>query len=688
MNLRNVSIATLCRVLAVVTGLVFLAGCGGGSSSTAPPTSPTVTLSASSLTFTSEPVGTPSATQTVTLNNTGTAALSISGIQASGDFGETNNCTSSVAAGSSCTITVTFTPTTSGSRTGAVSITDNASNSPQSVSLTGTGSASTVSLSTTSITFSTQVMVGTPSAAQPVTVNNTGTAALAFTSIVATTPFTETDNCLAGVAAGASCTINVTFTPTAVGAVAGGTLTLTDNSNGTAGTTQTVTLAGSGFTGNSVPVAVNFGPGGQGTITANGSPYYNGIFTTVTVCEPGTTTCTSIPNILVDTGSVGLRVLNSALTGVTLTTITDTSNDTLNECLGYADGSYNWGPVQWATVQIGGETASQVPAAEGGTANQGIPIQNISNTSNPPAGMSCLSTPGAYNANTITLLGANGILGVGSTPQDCVSGNTNYCTSSSSDAYYVLCTSTQQCGVPSTLPVADQVWNPVAAFASADINGVVLQLPSIPAAGQATVAGTLVFGIGTQTCPGSPAGCTPNGLGNAQVYAQDDYNYFPQVVFNSVTYTSPSTGGNNPSYIDSGSFANFVSDATTLNTYASSQSITVSDCMAGTTDVGFYCPTPYPPALSLPVEVSGYGSVGSGTITLSIANALTLTEDNPTFAAFNNLGYESGGTDPSNDSWDFGMPWFFGQPNGVFVGIAGGLPLPTGVSAPYGYWAF
>src|SRR5208283_1946486 len=76
MNRRDVSIATLCGLLAVITGLIFLAGCsGGGSNNTTPPGSPTVSLSATSLTFTSEPVGTPSTGQTITINNTGSASL-------------------------------------------------------------------------------------------------------------------------------------------------------------------------------------------------------------------------------------------------------------------------------------------------------------------------------------------------------------------------------------------------------------------------------------------------------------------------------------------------------------------------------------------------------------------------------------------------------------------------------------
>jgi hypothetical protein len=351
----------------------------------------------------------------------------------------------------------------------------------------------------------------------------------------------------------------------------------------------------------------------------------------------------------------------------------------LNECIEYADTTYTWGPVALATVQIGGETASQLPASAAAT-TPGVPIQLIPNEPT-PASAQC----GQVSDDTVALLGANGILGVGSLPQDCGAD----CVNSASNSPYFLCPTSGDC-TETDAPLADQVWNPVAAFGSADTNGVILQLPSIPAGGAASVPGTLVFGIGTETCPGSPAGCTPNPLGTATVYAQDAEGFFPTVVFNNVTYTSPTLGGGNQSYIDSGSFALFVSDATTLNTYASAQAISVSDCMVGTpaADIGFYCSTPYPPALSVPVQVNGYGNVGSGTITLSIANALDLfSANNYMYAAFNNLAIESGGSDPSNDSWDFGLPFFFGQPNGVFSGIAGTNP-PNSESAPYGYWAF
>jgi hypothetical protein len=84
-------------------------------------------------------VGTTSAAQTVTVANTGTAALKIISIATSGAFSRTTTCKSSLAAGSSCQISVKFTPTTTGALTGAVTITDNATDSPQTINLTGTG---------------------------------------------------------------------------------------------------------------------------------------------------------------------------------------------------------------------------------------------------------------------------------------------------------------------------------------------------------------------------------------------------------------------------------------------------------------------------------------------------------------------------------------------------------------------
>jgi Pro-kumamolisin, activation domain/Abnormal spindle-like microcephaly-assoc'd, ASPM-SPD-2-Hydin len=111
---------------------------GTGSASTAP----NVSLAPTSLMFASQTVGTASASQAITLSNTGNAALSITSISITGtnssDFTETNTCGTSVAQSATCTITVVFQPTAAGNRTASISIADNAAGNPQTASLTGT----------------------------------------------------------------------------------------------------------------------------------------------------------------------------------------------------------------------------------------------------------------------------------------------------------------------------------------------------------------------------------------------------------------------------------------------------------------------------------------------------------------------------------------------------------------------
>jgi len=226
-----------------------------------------VTLSPSTLTFGSQSIGTTSAPETVTLTNTGNAPVTISNIAITGingeDFAQTNTCGGSVAVEANCTISVIFTPSASGSRAASLTITDSAASSPQTVSLSGTGTVATVSLSTTSLMFGSQPL-GTTSTAQPVTLSNTGNAALAISSIAVSGDFGQSNNCGASIAAGSSCTINVTFTPTATGTRTG-LLTVTDNSNGVAGSTQTASLSGTGTTSTGgtmsvSPTSLSFGP--------------------------------------------------------------------------------------------------------------------------------------------------------------------------------------------------------------------------------------------------------------------------------------------------------------------------------------------------------------------------------------------------------------------------------------------
>ena len=122
-------------------GVIALQLACSSNGSTPPPssTAPAAMLAPASLSFGNRTKGATSAAQSVTFTNSGTAALSIAALTASGDFAETNNCGGSLAAGASCTIQVTFTPSAAGARAGALTVTDNASTSPQLVPLSGTG---------------------------------------------------------------------------------------------------------------------------------------------------------------------------------------------------------------------------------------------------------------------------------------------------------------------------------------------------------------------------------------------------------------------------------------------------------------------------------------------------------------------------------------------------------------------
>jgi hypothetical protein len=119
----------------ILCGLWLLGGCGGGSMGG----SPNATLSMTSLAFGDESVGVTSPAQNITLSNSGTATLSIASIAVAADFEETNTCGSTLVPGAKCTLSVTFSPTTTGSLNGTISIADNATGSPQTVTLNGTG---------------------------------------------------------------------------------------------------------------------------------------------------------------------------------------------------------------------------------------------------------------------------------------------------------------------------------------------------------------------------------------------------------------------------------------------------------------------------------------------------------------------------------------------------------------------
>ena len=206
---------------------------------------PVVTLTPPSLPFPNVALNTKS-TQSVTVKNTGTAALNISSITIAGtvqsDWSESDNCSGSIAVSGTCTIMVSFTPSTFEDQIATVTLTDNAPNSPQMVPITGNGAEAAVYVSPSSLTFPSQ-KVGTTSAPQTIIVENYGNATLTLSNVSTTGPFVVTANtCGSSLTAGSICTISVEFKPLQTG-VANGALVLTDNAGDSP---QTVDLTGTG----------------------------------------------------------------------------------------------------------------------------------------------------------------------------------------------------------------------------------------------------------------------------------------------------------------------------------------------------------------------------------------------------------------------------------------------------------
>jgi phospholipase C len=183
-----------------------------------------VSLVPANLNFGSQTLGIASSPQNSTLTNLGELALNIASIQVTGtntaDFAETNNCPASLPPSGSCQISVTFTPSAIGVRNAAVSIADNAPNTPQSLPLTGVGVLPNVTFSPPTLSFGNQG-IGTASTPQMTTLTNAGAGVLSISSIgVSGTnsgDFAQTNNCPASVPPSGSCQITVTFTPTRTG---------------------------------------------------------------------------------------------------------------------------------------------------------------------------------------------------------------------------------------------------------------------------------------------------------------------------------------------------------------------------------------------------------------------------------------------------------------------------------------
>ncbi len=293
------------------TQVADLTGTGGST--------PIVSYSPTSLTYATQSVGVASPPQTITISNTGTAALTITSVTASGDFAvQSNNCTTALQATtppSTCHVTVTYTPTAAGPSVGSLTLTDNAPNSPQIILLTGTGALqASVSLSPTSLNFGPQV-VGSTSAPQIITVTNTGTANLTFGAIIPSAGFGETNTCGGAVLPSAICTISVTFTPTALGSNTGA-LTINDSAPNSP---QLVTLSGGGS-----DFGVSVSPGSTTIVAGSNASVTVSVSSISGYNSPVALTCSGLPALSTCSASPSSVTPSSGSAATSTLTVTTT----------------------------------------------------------------------------------------------------------------------------------------------------------------------------------------------------------------------------------------------------------------------------------------------------------------------------------------------------------------------------
>jgi len=358
---------------------------------------------------------------------------------------------------------------------------------------------------------------------------------------------------------------------------------------------------------NVVSVIVDQGP------TVNGSPIgsVNTLFATITVCVPGSTTsCQTIDHIQVDTASYGLRLLAPPLT-LTLPVETLANGNSLVECTPFLDG-YSWGPVVLADVQIAGETAKS------------LPVQVIGDSRFPTVPANCSGMTTGIAEDTVTSFGANGILGIGPFELGCGDCDTN-----AAEGFYYACgTSCTE----TVVPTAMQEPNPVTRFA-ADNNGSIIDLPAVASTGAATLTGSLIFGIDTQSNNQSGTQTVLTVNGNAEL----------SMTFNGQTLAS--------SFIDSGSNGIFFADSSI-----------VTCTVTGLTS--FYCPGN---TLTLGLSIQGANGVMANNLTFNVGDTQTISTTAPT-DTYDVLPQLAGTLPAGNsDTFDYGLAFFYGKRVAVAV---------------------
>jgi len=381
------------------------------------------------------------------------------------------------------------------------------------------------------------------------------------------------------------------------GGSAASTATSTDSSN-SANVPSVPAASGS----NVVPVSIRQLASNTSTLTAN-SPYVS-----VTVCAPGGSNCQTIPDVLVDTGSAGLRLFSGALNSAMLNSLPQIASGggSLAACAQFASG-YAWGSMRQASVQLGGMTSTTA-----------IPVQIMDDLALPSAPASCASQGVDFARNFYGI--ANGILGISNFKYDCGAA----CARSASNGVYFSCSGRSCTGT--TAATSQQGINPVATFAT-DNNGSILALPGVPLPNGAPSAnGTLIFGINTQA---------NNTLSGAQMYPLDSLG--------NLTLTVNSTLS--PGFVDSGSNGYYLA---------------LSGVQTCSSAAGFYCPAQ---SFNLSVSLQASGGVAGAAQSIMIGNAQSM------FQTGNAALPALGGTSAINGLVDLGLPFFYGR--SIATGLEG-----------------
>jgi hypothetical protein len=221
---------------------------------------PAITMSPAAVTFGTQPVATASAAQTITVTNSGNAPLILTKVATTGDFNETDNCAgTTLAVGLTCAIQVRFLPTSTGNRSGLLTVYGNVAGGQAKAVLSGTASAAApIVLDPILVTFP-STTIGATSPVQNITISNTGATSIALqTPSVSGADFKMTANtCGASLPSSTGCTVAIAFTPTASG-LRSGTFSISDDAG-----TQTASLSGIGTspaTDALSPLALTFAP--------------------------------------------------------------------------------------------------------------------------------------------------------------------------------------------------------------------------------------------------------------------------------------------------------------------------------------------------------------------------------------------------------------------------------------------